>query len=128
MLPTSGSIYTYSYVAFGEVFAWLVGSVIIMELGFAASAVAGSWSAYVQGILISAGYGLPEYLVKTPFEGGIINLPALLVVLLVGFMLYRGTKESKRLNNILVFIKMSAIFIFIFFSFSVTEVFRDVFG
>jgi APA family basic amino acid/polyamine antiporter len=116
MLPTSGSIYTYSYVAFGEVFAWLVGSVIIMELGFAASAVAGSWSAYVQGILISAGYGLPEYLVKTPFEGGIINLPALLVVFLVGFMLYRGTKESKRLNNILVFIKMSAIFIFIFFA------------
>ncbi|MDP4709550.1 MAG: amino acid permease [Rickettsiaceae bacterium] len=116
MLPTSGSIYTYSYVAFGEVFAWLVGSVIIMELGFAASAVAGSWSAYVQGILTSAGYGLPEYLVKTPFEGGIINLPALLVVLLVGFMLYRGTKESKRLNNMLVFVKMSAIFIFIFFA------------
>jgi APA family basic amino acid/polyamine antiporter len=114
MLPTSGSIYTYSYVAFGEVFAWLVGSIIIIELGFATSAVAGSWSAYVQGILISAGYGLPDYLVRTPFEGGIINLPALLIVLLVGFMLYRGTKESKRLNSILVCIKMSAIFIFIF--------------
>lgn len=116
MLPTSGSIYTYSYVAFGEMFAWLVGSVVIVELGFATSAVAGSWSAYVQGILVSAGYGLPEYLVRTPFEGGVMNLPALLVVLLVGFMLYRGTKESKKLNTILVLVKITAIFIFIFFA------------
>ncbi len=116
MLPTSGSIYTYSYVAFGEVFAWLVGSLVIVELGFAASAVAGSWSAYVQGILKSAGMALPLALLKTPFEGGIINLPALIIVSFVGFMLYRGTKESKKLNNILVFIKMLAIFVFIFFA------------
>lgn len=116
MLPTSGSIYTYSYVAFGEVFAWLVGSLVIVELGFAASAVAGSWSAYVQGILKSAGMALPLALSKTPFEGGIINLPALIIVSFVGFMLYRGTKESKKLNNILVFIKMLAIFAFIFFA------------
>jgi APA family basic amino acid/polyamine antiporter len=116
MLPTSGSIYTYSYVAFGEVFAWLVGSLVIVELGFAASAVAGSWSAYVQGILTSADMPLPLSLTKTPFEGGIINLPALLIVSLVGMMLYRGTRESKKLNNTLVCIKMLAIFIFIFFA------------
>ena len=116
MLPTSGSVYTYSYVAFGEVFAWLVGSLIIVELGFAASAVSGSWSAYVQGILSSAGYPLPLAISKSPFEGGIINLPALFIVSFVGYMLYLGTKESKKLNNILVFIKMLAIAIFVFFA------------
>lgn len=114
MLPTSGSVYTYSYIAFGHVAAWTVGGLIVVEFGMAASAVAVSWSAYVQGVLQSAGYGLPEYLVKPPHEGGLINLPALLIVLAVGFMLYRGTTESKKLNNILVLVKIVAIFIFIF--------------
>lgn len=116
MLPTSGSIYTYSYVAFGEVFAWLIGSVIIIELGFSAAVVGGSWSAYVQGVLDSAGYHLPIFLSKSYFDGGFINLPATIIVLFVGFMLYLGTKDSKKLNNILVFIKMAAIFAFIFFA------------
>ncbi|PCJ24948.1 MAG: amino acid permease [Rickettsiales bacterium] len=116
MLPTSGSVYTYSYVAFGEMVAWLVGSALIIELCFSASAVAGSWSAYVQGIFESAGAPLPKMLTNSPFEGGIVNLPAFLIVVFVGCMLYRGTKESKKLNNILVFIKMAAIFIFIFFA------------
>lgn len=116
MLPTSGSVYTYSYVAFGEVFAWLIGSVIIIELGFASAAVAGSWSAYVQGVLDSAGYHLPEQFGKAPAEGGILNIPAIIVVTFVGFMLYLGTKDSKKLNNTLVFIKMAAIFAFIFFA------------
>ncbi|MFK7973800.1 MAG: amino acid permease [Rickettsiaceae bacterium] len=116
MLPTSGSIYTYSYVAFGEVFAWLVGGLIVLELGISASAVAGSWSAYIQSIMHSAGVVLPEYLSHAPSEGGIINLPAFLIVLFVGTMLYLGTKESKKLNNILVFIKMAAIVCFIVFA------------
>lgn len=116
MLPTAGSIYTYSYVAFGEIFAWMIGSLVIVELSFAASAVAGSWSAYIQGIMRSAGFILPPALSQSPFEGGIINLPALLIVLFVGCMLYRGTKESKRINNILVCIKMLAIAMFIFFA------------
>ncbi|MDG1436919.1 MAG: amino acid permease [Rickettsiaceae bacterium] len=114
MLPTSGSIYTYSYVAFGQVAAWLVGGLIVIEFGIAASAVASSWSAYVQGVLQAAGCGLPEYLVKPPHEGGVMNLPALLIIFAIGFMLYRGTTESKKLNSILVLIKIAAIFIFIF--------------
>lgn len=116
MLPTSGSIYTYSYVAFGEVFAWLIGSLIIIELGFSASAVSSSWSAYIQGIFTSVGVTLPYAITRSPFEGGIINLPALLIVFFVGFMLYLGTKESKKLNNILVLVKMIAIFVFILFA------------
>ncbi|MCC8483180.1 MAG: amino acid permease [Rickettsia endosymbiont of Labidopullus appendiculatus] len=113
MLPTSGSVYTYSYVAFGEIFAWLIGSVIILELGFAAGAVAVGWSGYAQGILSAGGIDLPKALTTVPSNGGIINLPAFLIVVFVFFILYLGTKDSKKLNAILVFIKMAAIFAFI---------------
>ena len=113
LLPTSGSVYTYSYVAFGEMVAWLMGSVIIVELNFGAATVAAGWSAYVVGIFEAAGYDLPDMLTKVPSEGGIINLPALLIVALVTYILYLGTKDSKRLNAILVFIKMAAIIAFV---------------
>lgn len=113
MLPTSGSIYTYSYVAFGEVFAWMIGSVIILELGVAAGIVAAGWSGYVQGILAAGGVNLPKELTTVPTNGGIINLPAFLISVFIGFILYLGTKDSKRLNAILVFIKMAAIFVFV---------------
>ena len=69
MLPTSGSVYTYSYVAFGEVFAWLMGSVIVLELGVASSTVASAWSGYVQGRLAAIDLYLPSYLAKVPSEG-----------------------------------------------------------
>jgi APA family basic amino acid/polyamine antiporter len=113
MLPTSGSIYTYSYVAFGQGIAWLVGGVITIELGVAAAAVAGSWSAYVQGILNHAGIVLPLAISAPIAQGGIVNLPAMLIVFFVGGMLYLGTKESKKLNTALVFIKMAAITLFL---------------
>lgn len=113
LLPTSGSIYTYSYVAFGEIFAWLIGSVLIIELGFSSSVVAAGWGAYISGILSSMGYELPMMLTKVPSDGGFINLPAFLIVSLIGYVLYLGTKDSKKINNILVFVKMGAIFLFI---------------
>ncbi|WP_367364759.1 amino acid permease [Candidatus Tisiphia endosymbiont of Nedyus quadrimaculatus] len=113
MLPTSGSVYTYSYVAFGEIFAWLIGSVIVLELGFAAGVVAAGWSGYVQAILSAGGIYLPKALTAVPANGGMINLPAFLIVVFISFILYLGTKDSKRLNAILVFIKMAAIFAFI---------------
>lgn len=113
MLPTSGSIYTYAYVAFGEVFAWLMASVIIIELGISAGVVAVGWSGYVQAILSAGGIYLPKVLVTIPTDGGIINLPAFTIVVFVGLILYTGTKASKKLNAILVFIKMMAIFAFI---------------
>lgn len=113
MLPTSGSVYTYSYVALGEIFAWLIGSVIILELGFGAGVVAKGWSGYMQGLLASGGIKLPYALTHTPGDGGIINLPALLISLFIGFILYLGTKDSKKLNTLLVFVKMAAIFVFV---------------
>ena len=113
MVPISGSAYTYSYVVIGEFIAWLVGWGLILEYGIGASTVASGWSGYMVGIFKTAGVILPENLTKTPFEGGIINLPALLISLFIGFLLYRGTKESVNLNRILVFIKLAVIFIFL---------------
>lgn len=113
MLPTSGSIYTYSYVVFGEGIAWIVGSVLALEMTFAAAAVASSWSAYIQGLLEVGGIVLPRYLAVSPSEGGLINLPAILIIGFVGVVLFMGTKESKKLNTILVILKMIAIFAFI---------------
>lgn len=116
MLPTSGSVYTYAYVAFGEVFAWLIGSVIILELGFAAGTVAAGWSGYVQAILSAGGIYLPKVLTAVPANGGMINLPAFLIVVFISFILYLGTKDSKKLNSLLVFVKMAAIFAFIIYA------------
>jgi len=113
MMPTSGSVYSYSYVAFGEIFAWLMGGTMILVLGIGGATVSGSWSAYIVNILKSGGVNLPHELITVPAQGGIINLPAILITVFIGIFLHLGTKDSKMLNAILVFIKMAAIFIFI---------------
>ncbi len=113
MLPTSGSVYTYSYVAFGKVFAWLVGSILILELTFGAATVAAGWSGYIQSILAAGNIYLPKALSAVPSGGGIINLPALFILAFVTLVLCLGTKDSKRLNTILVVIKLLAVFAFI---------------
>lgn len=114
MLPTSGTIYTYSYVALGEMMAWMAGSVIILELTVSTAVVASAWSGYIQQILKAGGIELPRLYTSIPADGGIINLPATLIICFVTFILYLGTKDSKRLNTILVFIKLAAIAIFVF--------------
>jgi basic amino acid/polyamine antiporter, APA family len=113
MVQTSGSIYTYSFVAFGEMFAWLMGGVLIIELCFGAATVSAAWSAYVVGLLEAGGIILPKVLTSCPSKGGIVDLPAILICLSVGSILYLGTKDSKKLNAILVFIKMGAVLAFI---------------
>lgn len=112
MMPTSGSVYSYTYVAFGELFAWLICGTLVIELGIGAATVAGSWSAYLCGALKSMGYELPYHLTHVPADGGLVNLPAMLITYVVGIFLYLGTKDSKMLNNVLVVIKMGAILIF----------------
>lgn len=113
MVPIAGSAYTYSYVAMGEFVAWLVGWILILEYEAAASTVAAGWSGYVVGILKSAGIVIPEMFTKTPIEGGLINLPAFLIIFFIGAMLYRGAKQGITLNRILVGIKLTVIFLFL---------------
>jgi APA family basic amino acid/polyamine antiporter len=113
MVPVAGSAYTYSYAILGEFIAWLVAWGLILEYTVAASTVAAGWSGYFVGILAQGGITLPEAFTKIPAEGGIINLPAVLISLFVGGLLMRGTKESVVANRILVGLKLVVIFLFL---------------
>jgi APA family basic amino acid/polyamine antiporter len=117
MISNSGSVYTYSYVALGEIIAWITGWVMILEFTVSAASVASGWSGYTLGLLKSAGILLPSYLTKVPSEGGVINICASLISLLTTALLVKGTKESITLNTILVFIKLIVIFIFLIVAF-----------
>jgi len=113
MIPASGSAYTYSYVVFGELVAWMVGVALILEYSLVVSAVAVGWSGYAAGFLNSVGMGLPPALVQGPELGGIINLPAIFIIFVVAGMLIAGTRESANLNAILVVIKLAALALFL---------------
>jgi APA family basic amino acid/polyamine antiporter len=113
MIPASGSAYTYSYVVFGELIAWMIGVALILEYTLVVSAVAVGWSGYAAGFLDSVGLGLPEALVKGPELGGVLNVPAIFIIWVVAGLLIAGTRESATLNAVLVLIKMAALALFI---------------
>ena len=113
MIPASGSAYTYSYVVFGELIAWMIGVALILEYTLVVSAVAVGWSGYAAGFLNSIGLGLPNALVQGPELGGILNLPAIFIIWVVAGLLIAGTRESATLNAILVVIKMLALVLFV---------------
>jgi basic amino acid/polyamine antiporter, APA family len=113
MIPASGSAYTYSYVVFGELIAWMIGVALILEYTLVVSAVAVGWSGYAAGFLKSVGLGLPDTLIQGPELGGIINLPAIFIIWVVAGLLMTGTRESATLNAVLVCIKMGALALFI---------------
>ena len=113
MIPASGSAYTYSYVVFGELIAWMIGVALILEYTLVVSAVAVGWSGYAAGFLKSIGMGLPDALIQGPELGGIINLPAIFIIWVVAGLLIAGTRESATVNAILVLIKMAALALFV---------------
>ena len=108
-----GSAYGYTYVAFGEFIAWIVGWILLMEYGMSIAAVAKGWSGYFNNALIAIGIGLPVALTQPPSLGGIINLPASLIILMIMGLLIIGIKESAKFNKVMVAVKVSAILIFI---------------
>ena len=114
MIPASGSAYTYSYVVFGELLAWVVGWSLILEYSLVVSAVAVGWSGYAAGFLMSVGMGLPAALTNGPELGGLFNLPAVVIIGVVAALLSAGTRESATLNAVLVVVKMLALALFIF--------------
>ncbi len=123
MLPVSGSCYTYTYATLGEVFAWMIGWDLVLEYAMGAATVAVGWSGYVVSILRNIGIVLPPQFAAAPgttvtlADGStataIINLPAPLIVAALTAMLVFGTKESARLNNIMVAIKLVVVVAFI---------------
>jgi APA family basic amino acid/polyamine antiporter len=112
MIPASGSAYTYSYVAMGEVFAWVVGWSLILEYSLVVSAVAVGWSGYASGFLAGIGLPLPSLVTAGPYAGGLLNLPAILIIAIVAGLLSAGTRESATLNAGLVVIKLAALLVF----------------
>ncbi len=109
----SGSAYGYSYAAFGELIAWIIAWDLILEYGVAVAAVANGWSGYFNNALTAMGVPLPEELTKGPFAGGLVNLPAVGIILLLMTLLIVGVKESARINAIAVAIKLLVIAVFI---------------
>lgn len=109
----AGSAYSYGYHGLGEFIAWVIGWMLILEYTVAISAVSVGWSGYVNNALTAMGMGLPEALTITPVEGGIVNLPALLIILGLGTLLATGAKVSAQFNAIMVFVKVAAILLFI---------------
>jgi APA family basic amino acid/polyamine antiporter len=114
-VPISGSVYTYTYASLGEIFAFLIGWDMMLEYLLATAAVATGWSGYFQALLEGFGITLPAILTSAPGsgEGGMINLPAIIIIFLITALLSKGIKESTRVNNIMVFIKLAVIIAFI---------------
>ncbi|MBI3810552.1 MAG: amino acid permease [Nitrospirae bacterium] len=113
MIPVAGSAYTYTYATLGELFAWVTGWSLVLEYGIACVAVAIGWSGYFISILDRAGVHLPPMLTNAPHEGGLINLPAVLIVLALTVLLVIGIKESARVTGVIVVIKIAVVLFFI---------------
>jgi len=113
MVPVAGSAYTYGYIALGEFWAWVIGWDLILEYAFAIGAVAIGWSGYFANIMTNLGFALPVALVKAPYEGGIINLPAMAIIALVTWINIMGVRQSSAVNNVIVAIKLVVVLLFI---------------
>jgi APA family basic amino acid/polyamine antiporter len=113
MMPAAGSAYTYSYAALGEFIAWIVGWSLLLEYSVVCSAVAVGWSGYATGFLEGLGIMLPEALTKGPDAGGVVNLPAVLIIAAVAALLLVGTRESAAVNAVLVVVKVAALAVFV---------------
>jgi APA family basic amino acid/polyamine antiporter len=113
-VPVSGSAYTYSYATMGELVAWIIGWDLILEYGVSVAAVAVGWGGYLSDLLDSAfGITLPKAIAQPPGEGGTVNLPAVLIVLLITALLIAGFRQSARANTIMVGVKVVILLVFI---------------
>ncbi|MFD7504597.1 amino acid permease [Streptomyces sp. NPDC059850] len=112
-IPVSGSSYSYAYATMGELVAWVCGWCLILEYGVSVAAVAVGWGQYLNELLDGTlGITIPDALAAPPGDGGVFNLPALLVVLLSMAFLLGGAKESARANAIMVGVKIAALILF----------------
>ncbi|WP_419419830.1 amino acid permease [Legionella sp. D16C41] len=108
-----GSAYGYAYAGFGELIAWIVGWDLILEYSISVPAVSVGWSGYFNDLLKTGKINLPTYLLKSPLNGGLINILAFGIILLLTGLLMWGVKTSSRVNNIMVITKLTVILLFI---------------
>ena len=112
-VPSSGSTYSYTYVAIGEFVAHNVGWVLIGGYILTAATVSNGWSGYFNKLLAGFGLQIPKEFITLPTEGGYGNIPALCIILLITFILSKGTSSSKLVNNILVAVKIGIVLLFV---------------
>jgi basic amino acid/polyamine antiporter, APA family len=113
-VPVSGSSYSYAYATLGELPAVGVAACLLLEYGVSAAAVAVGWSEYINALIDNLfGVALPDSLSQAPEQGGLFNLPAVLLVVLCTLLLIRGTSESAKTNAIMVLIKITVLLMFI---------------
>ena len=113
-VPVSGSSYSYAYATLGELVAMGVAACLLLEYGVSAAAVAVGWSQYLNELLGNLfGFEIPEALANAPEEGGVVNLPAVILVVLCALLLVRGASESAKVNAIMVLIKIGVLVFFI---------------
>ncbi len=123
-IPIAGSSYTYAYATLGELVAWIIGWDLILEYALGATTVAIGWSGYVVSFLKDCGITVPAAYARSPFtydasqhawhsSGAIINLPAMAIVALIATILVLGIRESAKVNNVIVAIKLAIVLLFL---------------
>src|SRR6201996_7335396 len=119
IIPIAGSAYTYAYATMGEIVAWIIGWALILEYALGAATVSISWSEYANNLL---GQRIPFEWCHSPMESaiingvshtGVINIPALVILILLSALLIKGTQESATVNSIIVIVKVSIVLVFI---------------
>jgi APA family basic amino acid/polyamine antiporter len=121
LTPQAGSAYTYSYIALGEAIAWVIGWSLILEYTLVCSAVSVGWAGYASGLIQQAHWPIPAALLAGPEAGGLVNLPAVFIALVVTGMLLVGTRESATVNFVLVMVKLVALAAFVAFTLPVFD-------
>ncbi|GAA3629817.1 amino acid permease [Kineosporia mesophila] len=118
-IPVSGSAYTYSYATLGELVAWIIGWDLILEYGVSVAGIAVGWGGNWNEFLDSTfGWQMPDAIAKSPEDGGILNLPAVFIVLAITLVLVLGVRESARVNLVMVGIKLAILVFFIIVAFA----------
>jgi APA family basic amino acid/polyamine antiporter len=115
MIPIAGSAYTYAYATMGELLAWIIGWDLVLEYAVGAATVSVSWSSYVAKLFHMYGIELPEKLIHCPWDepAGIINLPAVFIIMLISVLLMIGISESAKVNAVIVVIKVAIVLVVI---------------
>src|SRR3954469_3943338 len=118
-IPVSGSAYTYAYATLGELIAWIIGWDLILEYGVSVAAVAVGWGGNLNKFLdFTFNYALPTSISTAREDGGVLNLPAVAIVVAIMFLLSRGVRETARANMIMVGVKLVVLAFFIIVAFS----------
>jgi len=112
-IPVAGSAYTYSFATMGEFIAWIIGWDLVLEYAVGAATVSISWSRYLVKFLDYYNIHINPAFTSSPADGGVINLPAVFIVILMSLLLMKGTKESAFVNGIIVLLKVSVVLVFI---------------